>query len=164
MLPAMLLIIPMFLSFSALGLFATLQGLVLASASWTVPFSVVLLRGFFLSIPSDIEQQALVDGCTRFGVLWRITLPLSTPGVVAVALFVFVWTWGDIIFPLILTNDVSNQTMAVILYNLMQSTRGAVNYGGLLAAGVLFALPTVILFTFLQRWVVQGTAAGALNG
>ncbi len=163
MLPAMLLVIPMFLTFVTFGLFATLQGLILASASWTVPFSVLLLRSFFLTTPPDIEGQALVDGCTRFGVFWRITLPLSVPGIIAVALFVFVWTWGDIIFPLILTNDVSNQTMAIILYNLMQSTRGAVNYGGLLAAAVLFTLPTVILFGFLQKYLVQGITAGSLS-
>jgi ABC-type glycerol-3-phosphate transport system permease component len=164
MVPTMLLIITIFLLFAQLHLFNTLPGLVLASTAWTAPYAVLLLRSFLFGVAAELEEAALVDGCTRLKALWYITLPLSVAGLVAAGLFIFVWTWGDMIFPLILTKDIDHQTAALSLFTLLQSTRGATNYGGLLAAGVLFILPTVASFAILQRYLIQGTAAGSLRG
>lgn len=163
MLPTMLLIIPIFLIFVRHGLYNTYGGLVLASTAWTLPYAVVLLRGFFSTLSVSLEEQARVDGCTRAGAFLRITLPLSAAGLVAVSVYVFIWSWGDVLFPLLLAKDIDRQTAALSLYNMMQSTRGATNTTGLIAAGVLFSLPAVLLFTALQRKLVEGMTAGALR-
>jgi ABC-type glycerol-3-phosphate transport system permease component len=163
MLPTMLLIIPIFLIFARVGLYNTLAGLVLASTAWTLPYTVMLLRGFFSALPVALEEQAMVDGCNRLGAFVRITLPLSLPGVAAVAAYAFIWTWGDMLFPLILAKNFDHQTAAVSLFTMMQSTRGATNYGGLLAAGVLFTIPATLLFLLLQRPMLEGLTGGALK-
>ena len=163
MLPTMLVIIPIFLIFARVGLFNTLEGLVLASTAWTLPYAVMLLRGFFSTLPVTLEEQARVDGCTRLGAFARITLPLSLPGVAAVFAYAFIWTWGDMLFPLILTKNLDHQTAALSLFTMMQSTRGATNYAGLLAAGVLFTIPATILFLVLQRPMIEGLTGGALK-
>jgi ABC-type glycerol-3-phosphate transport system permease component len=163
MLPTMLLIIPIFLIYSRVDLYNTFTGLVLATVAWTLPYAVLLLRSFFLGVPVALEEQAMVDGCSRLGAFVRITLPLSAAGVVAVSIFVFIWAWGDMLFPLILTKNIDRQTAALSLFNMMQSTRGATNYSGLLAAGVLFTLPAVVLFVSLQRQLVEGMTAGSLR-
>jgi ABC-type glycerol-3-phosphate transport system permease component len=163
MLPTMLLIIPIFLIYSRMDLYNTFTGLVLATVAWTLPYAVLLLRSFFLGVPVALEEQAMVDGCSRLGAFVRITLPLSAAGVIAVSIFVFIWAWGDMLFPLILTKNIDRQTAALSLFNMMQSTRGATNYSGLLAAGVLFTLPAVILFVSLQRQLVEGMTAGSLR-
>ncbi len=163
MLPTMLVIIPIFLIYSRVDLYNTFTGLVLASTAWTLPYAVILLRAFFLGVPVALEEQAMVDGCSRLGAFLRVTLPLSAAGVIAVSVFVFIWAWGDMLFPLILTKNIDKQTAALSLFNMMQSTRGATNYSGLLAAGVLFTLPAVVLFVSLQRQLVEGMTAGSLR-
>jgi ABC-type glycerol-3-phosphate transport system permease component len=163
MLPTMLVIIPIFLMYAKSGLFNTLSGLILASTAWTLPYSVLLLRSFFSNLSISLEEQAMVDGCSRLGAFFRITLPLSAAGLAAVTVYVFIWTWGDMLFPFILAKNIDKQTAALSLYNMMQSTRGATNYAGLLAAGVLFTLPAIILFTILQRHLIEGLTAGSVK-
>jgi ABC-type glycerol-3-phosphate transport system permease component len=163
MLPTMLVILPIFLIFARVGLYNTLMGLVLASTAWTLPYTVMLLRGFFSALPVALEEQAMVDGCNRLGAFVRITLPLSLPGIAAVAAYAFIWTWGDMLFPLILAKNFDHQTAALSLFTMMQSTRGATNYGGLLAAGILFTLPATLLFLLLQRPMIEGLTGGALK-
>ena len=163
MLPTMLVIIPIFLMFARVGLYNTLGGLILASTAWTLPYSVMLLRSFFSALPVTLEEQAMVDGCSRLGAFIRITIPLSLPGIAAVTAYAFIWTWGDMLFPLVLTKNLDHQTAALSLFTMMQSTRGATNYGGLLAAGILFTLPTVLLFFVLQRPMLEGLTGGALK-
>lgn len=163
MLPTMVLIIPIFLIYAKLHIFNTIFGLVLASTAWTLPYAVILFRGFFATLSVTLEEQAMVDGCSRLGAFFWITLPLSLPGIVAVSAFVFIWTWGDMLFPLILTKNIDTQTAALSLFTMMQSTRGATNYGGLLAAGVLFTLPAVVLFICVQRQLLEGLTAGSLK-
>jgi len=163
MLPTMLLIIPIFLIYARTDLYDTFTGLILASTAWTLPYAVLLLRSFFLDVPVSLEEQALVDGCSRVGAFFRITVPLSLAGLVAVLVFVFIWTWGDMLFPLILAKNIDRQTAALSLFTMMQSTRGATNYSGLLAAGVIFTLPAVSLFVMLQRPLLEGLRTGALK-
>jgi ABC-type glycerol-3-phosphate transport system permease component len=163
MLPTMLVILPIFLIFARVGLYNTLIGLVLASTAWTLPYTVMLLRGFFSALPVALEEQAMVDGCNRLGAFVRVTLPLSLPGIAAVAAYAFIWTWGDMLFPLILAKNFDHQTAALSLFTMMQSTRGATNYGGLLAAGILFTLPATLLFLLLQRPMIEGLTGGALK-
>ncbi len=163
MLPTMVLIIPIFLIYAKLHIFNTIFGLVLASTAWTLPYAVILFRGFFSTLSVTLEEQAMVDGCSRLEAFFWITLPLSLPGIIAVSAFVFIWTWGDMLFPLILTKNIDTQTAALSLFTMMQSTRGATNYGGLLAAGVLFTLPAVVLFICVQRQLLEGLTAGSLK-
>jgi len=163
MLPTMLVIIPIFIIFARVGLYNTLLGLILAATAWTLPYAVMLLRGFFSTLPVTLEEQAMVDGCTRPGAFVRITLPLSLPGIAAVFAYAFIWTWGDMLFPLILAKNFDHQTAALSLFTMMQSTRGATNYAGLLAAGVLFTVPAAALFLALQRPMIEGLTGGALK-
>jgi ABC-type glycerol-3-phosphate transport system permease component len=163
MLPTMLVIIPIFLIYAGTGLYNTYAGLVLASTAWTAPYAVLLLRSFFSTVSVSLEEQAMVDGCSRIGAFLHVTLPLSVPGIIAVSVFVFVWSWGDMLFPLILAKSIDRQTAALSLFNMMQSTRGATNYSGLLAAGVIFTLPAVVLFMLLQRQLVEGLTTGSLK-
>ncbi len=163
MLPTMVLIIPIFLIFAKLNIFDTLFGLILASTAWTLPYAVILFRGFFSTLSVTLEEQALVDGCSRLGAFFWVTLPLSLPGIIAVSAFVFIWTWGDMLFPLILTKNIDTQTAALSLFTMMQSTRGATNYGGLLAAGIIFTLPAVVIFICVQRQLLEGLTAGSLK-
>ena len=163
MLPTMLLIIPIFLIYARVRLYDTFAGLILASTAWTLPYAVLLLRSFFLDVPVSLEEQAQVDGCGRLAAFFRVTLPLSLAGLIAVLVFVFIWTWGDMLFPLILAKNIDRQTAALSLFTMMQSTRGATNYSGLLAAGVLFTLPAVVLFVLLQRPLLEGLRTGALK-
>lgn len=163
MLPTMALIIPIFLIYAKLQIYNTITGLILASTAWTLPYAVILFRSFFSTLSVTLEEQAMVDGCSRLGTFFRITLPLSLPGIVAVSAFVFIWTWGDMLFPLILAKNIDTQTAALSLFTMMQSTRGATNYGGLLAAGVLFTLPAVVLFICVQRQLLEGLTAGSLK-
>jgi ABC-type glycerol-3-phosphate transport system permease component len=163
MLPTMLVIIPIFLIYARVGLYNTFSGLILASTAWTLPYAVLLLRSFFSTLAVSLEEQAMVDGCNRLCAFVRITLPLSVAGIIAVSVFVFIWTWGDMLFPLILSKNINTQTAALSLFNMMQSTRGATNYSGLLAAGIIFTLPAVILFIILQRQLVEGLTAGSLK-
>jgi ABC-type glycerol-3-phosphate transport system permease component len=163
MLPTMLVIIPIFLIYAGTGLYNTYAGLVLASTAWTLPYAVLLLRSFFSTLSVSLEEQAMVDGCSRIGAFFRVTLPLSAAGIIAVSVFVFIWTWGDMLFPLILAKNIDRQTAALSLFTMMQSTRGATNYSGLLAAGVIFTLPAVVLFMLLQRQLLEGLTAGSLK-
>jgi ABC-type glycerol-3-phosphate transport system permease component len=163
MLPTMLLIIPIFVIYARTDLYDTFTGLILASTAWTLPYAILLLRSFFLDVPVSLEEQALVDGCSKMGAFFRVTVPLSLAGLVAVLVFVFIWTWGDMLFPLILAKNIDRQTAALSLFTMMQSTRGATNYSGLLAAGVLFTLPAVVLFIMLQRPLLEGLRTGSLK-
>src|SRR5262249_19645058 len=112
----------------------------------------------------SLEEQALVDGCNKMGAFFRVTVPLRLAGLVAVLVFVFIWTWGDMLFRLILAKNIDKQTAALSLFTMMQSTRGATNYSGLLAAGVLFTLPAGVLFVLLQRPLLEGLRAGGVKG
>jgi multiple sugar transport system permease protein len=164
MLPGTLLVLPIFLLINRLGLYNTYSGIVLAFTSFTVPYSLVLLRSFFIESPIELEEQAMVDGCSRLRAFFHVVLPLALPVLAAVALFDFVWVWNDILWNTTLTRSIDRVGASVALNNLTTDMRVVANWGGILAQGALITLPIVVIFAFLQRYLVGALTAGAVKG
>lgn len=171
-LPSIIFIVPMFLLFrwvdteviaklgSDLKLLNSLPGLVLAYITFALPFSIFMLRGYLRTIPFELEEAALTDGCGRLGVLLRVTLPLSAPGVLATFLFAFISAWNEFLFAFLFCSN--RPTIQVALYNYIGQY--GVAWGPLMAAATLVILPVVGAFVFLQRHLAGGLTAGAVKG
>ena len=162
MLPGTLLIIPYFQLMAALHLINTYLSLILAYVSFALPFSTWMLIGFFRSIPLELDEAAMVDGCGRVGAFWRVILPLSLPGLVAVAIFTFLLAWNAYVFALVLTTDPKMFPLSVGIANMLGEYQ--VLWNEMMAAAVLATLPVFVLYGFLERYLVQGITAGALKG
>ncbi len=167
MLPFVLLLLPLYIIFIRLGLYNTRLGLIIAFTALTIPYSVLLLRGYFSTLPLELEEAAMIDGCTRLGAFWRVVLPLSTPALVAVLLSNVVLVWNDVLFVIFLTKDLSVQTASVALYHFftMRAQSGGMGQKEImLAGGVLLTMPILLVFPFLQKYIAQGLTLGALKG
>jgi len=160
-LPPAAVVIPFILFFNLLHLIDTHFGLILAYTAFNIPFSVWIMRDFFNGLPIDLEESAQVDGATRWQTFVRIVLPLSTPGLVTVALFSFIFAWNEFLFALMLTNFQAI-TMPVYLAG-MKSTKG-IEWWYISAITLIMVAPVMLIGLFLQRYIVRGLAAGALKG
>ena len=160
--PASLLFIPLSVIMARLQLGNTLHGLIFVYLTFSTPLSTWLLMGFFRSIPADLEEQGMVDGLTRLGALFRIVLPLSAPGLIAVSVFTFTGAWNELLLALILTTSPDIRTIPVALQYLI--TGDTFRWGLIMAGSVASALPVMILYYLAQRFVVQGLAAGSVKG
>jgi len=162
LIPQTLLFIPLFQIVSGVGLADTVGGLILVYPTITLPFCTWLLMSYFRGIPVELEEAALIDGCTRLGVLFRIVLPLSTPAIVVVCLFSFTQAWNEFLYALVFTNSLSTRTVTV---GLTQMLGEDVFYWGQMMAGALItALPPVIMYTLAQRLVIKGLTVGGVKG
>jgi multiple sugar transport system permease protein len=163
MFPPVIIVISLYSLYRDLGLLDTYFGLILSFTSFSLPFSIWMMAGFVETIPHEIEDAALVDGCNRMQVLWQIVMPLILPGLVAVGLFSFLNAWNNLIFALSLT---SNQDMRTIPPGFLLTYMGEFQYkwADMFAGAVIVTLPTVILFIGLQRFLVKGLTAGAVKG
>jgi N,N'-diacetylchitobiose transport system permease protein len=141
----------------------TLSGLTITYLTFVLPFCVWTLRGFLLGIPRELEEAAMVDGSTRVGVFLKILLPLMAPGLVATSIFAFITTWNEYIFARILLNDQSRQTVTVWLSYFTGTSRHT-DWGALMAASTLTAIPVIIFFLLVQRRIAFGLTAGAVRG
>jgi multiple sugar transport system permease protein len=162
MLPGTLLIIPYFQLMAKLHLINSYLSLILAYVSFALPFSTWMLMGFFRSIPLELDEAAMVDGCGRVGAFWRVILPLSLPGLVAVAIFTFLLAWNAYVFALVLTTDPKMFPLPVGIANMLGEYQ--VVWSEMMAAAVLATLPVFVLYGFLERYLVQGITAGAVKG
>jgi multiple sugar transport system permease protein len=162
MFPAVLLIAPLLSQWYALGLIDTYQALIYSNFSFTVPFTVWMLVGYFESIPRELEESAMIDGCTRFGSLLRIVLPLAAPGVAATAIFAFVASWSELLFAITFTSQTEMRTLSAGL--LFMVGQYEIQWGQLSAGVIISTIPVAILFTYLQRHLIQGLSAGAVKG
>lgn len=162
MLPSINLAVPLFAIFSKVELVDSYTALILANTIWTLPFAIIVLRPFFLSVPGDLESAAMVDGCSQFGAFYRVVLPLVTPGLITVSALAFVHTWGEFTFGLTLTTSEEMQPVTVALneFNGEYGTR----WNDLMAVSSTVALPIVLVFVLLQRYIVGGLTAGATKG
>jgi N,N'-diacetylchitobiose transport system permease protein len=163
MLPQAGLIIPLYVVLARYHLTNALTGVIITYMILVLPFCVWTLRGFLLGIPKDLEEAAMVDGSTRVGVFLKILLPLMAPGLVATSVFAFITTWNEYIFARVLLNDQSRQTVTVWLSYFYGSSRQT-DWGALMAASTLTAIPVVIFFLLVQRRIVFGLTAGAVRG
>ncbi|MET0863560.1 MAG: carbohydrate ABC transporter permease [Nakamurella sp.] len=162
MVPIEGLIIPMYLMLNQAGLTDSAIGLTLAYLAFVLPFTVWMLRGFIAAVPADLEEAAMVDGCTRGQAFRKIILPLAAPGLVATAVFAVIQAWNEYLFAYVLLRQNTKQTITVWLDTFI-TTKG-VDWGALMAASTLVALPIVILFAIIQRRVAAGLTAGAVKG
>lgn len=163
MLPGTAVLIPQFLIFNDFGLLNRYIGLILAYIALVLPFSIWVLRGFFVAIPVAVEEAAIVDGASTWQVLWRVLFPLVAPGVVATSIFAFISAWNDYILAYTFMKDQTKYTLPIWLASFSTPTTG-VDYGGQMAGSVLFTLPVVIFFLIIQRNLVTGLSAGAVKG
>jgi N,N'-diacetylchitobiose transport system permease protein len=163
MLPAAGLVIPLYVVLARYHLTNTLTGVILTYMTFVLPFAVWTLRGFVLGIPKELEEAAMVDGSSRLGAFVRILLPLVAPGLVATSVFVFITTWNEYIFASVLLSDQSNQTVTVWLSYFYGTSRNT-DWGGLMAASTLTAIPVVVFFLLVQRRIMFGLTAGAVRG
>jgi len=164
MVPYATLLIPLYVILNAVGLQNSLVGVALVLTMFQLPFSMFMMRISFESVPRELDEAALVDGCTSFSALRRVLLPAVKPGLITVGLFAFLTAWNDFIAPLILINDQSKITLPLAVANLRGQTMGVIDYGVTEAGVVVLALPCIVLFLILQRHYVRGFMSGAFKG
>lgn len=164
MVPYATLLIPLYVILNAVGLQNSLVGVALVLTMFQLPFSMFMMRISFEAVPRELDEAALVDGCTSFGALRRVLLPAVKPGLITVGLFAFLTAWNDFIAPLILINDSSRMTLPLAVANLRGQTMGVIDYGVTEAGVVVLALPCIVLFLILQRHYVRGFMSGAFKG
>jgi multiple sugar transport system permease protein len=162
MFPPLMLVIPMSALFRMVGLADSLWGLLIAHLAISLPLAVWLLWGFFKSMPFDLEEAAMVDGCSQFGAFIKVVLPLSAPGLITVGIFSFLLSWADYVFALILIMSDERKTLPVALASMLGAQD--LRWGEILAGATLIALPLFVIFTFCYRYFVAGLTAGALKG
>jgi multiple sugar transport system permease protein len=162
MFPLVMLVAPIFKMLSPLGLTNSLTGLVIVYTAFNVPFATFLMQSFFDGIPKDLEEAAMIDGATKFTAFREIILPLTLPGIAATLGFVFTAAWSELLFALMLINGNNAATFPVGLLTFV--SKFSVDFGQMMAAGVLALIPAALFFLFIQRYLVQGLTAGAVKG
>jgi ABC-type glycerol-3-phosphate transport system permease component len=162
MVPTMMLIIPQFIVAKRLGLLNNLPGLVLVYTAGAMAFNMFLLRGFFETLPRELEESALIDGANHFVIFIRIMVPLAKPALSTVAVFSFLGAWDEYIWALTVLTDLEKRTLPIAIANF----RGqhASDWGLVFAASLTAVVPTLLIFIFFQRYFVKGITAGALKG
>jgi multiple sugar transport system permease protein len=166
MIPGILFLLPLFLIFVNIGnstgiaLYGSRGGLILTYLTFSLPFSIWMLVGYFDSIPRDLDEAALTDGCGPLGALFRVVVPAAVPGIVAVAVYAFMTAWGEVLFASVMTND-ATRTLAVGLQG--YSTQTDVYWNQIMAAALVVSVPVVAGFLLLQRYLVVGLTAGAVK-
>lgn len=162
LLPTAAIIVPLFFTLRVLDLVNTYLGLILVYMIITLPLSVWMLTSYFRAIPPELDEAAIIDGASRLGVLFRIVLPLSWPGIVSVVVYAFVTTWNEFIFALCFATDTSVKTLPIGLAEF--TTEFNTDWGAIMAASVVMTVPIAMLFLFFQKMFVSGLTAGATKG
>jgi len=162
MLPSSLILTPLFISFSKINILNTYLAAILADATITIPFAVIILRTYFLNFPKELEDSARIDGCNIFTTFIKIAVPITYPGIFVSAAISFLMAWGDLIFALTFINDDILKPISLSLYNTMTET--GTEWNRLMACSTVIVLPVLLMFIFLQKYLVSGLTAGALKG
>ncbi|MBA5221126.1 carbohydrate ABC transporter permease [Streptomyces sp. C1-2] len=161
MIPLVAMIIPVFLLLNDLGQYDRLSGLILTYLTFILPFTVWTLRGFIVNIPRELEEAAMVDGCSRTGAFVRVVFPLLAPGLVATSVYGFIQAWNEYLYALMLMSQ-QKQTATVWLANF--TTKHGTEYAPMMAGATMMAVPIVVLFLLVQRKMAAGLTAGAVKG
>jgi ABC-type glycerol-3-phosphate transport system permease component len=162
MLPRVALIVPFFVTLQKLGLYNTRTGLVLVFLIITMPLSIWLLKVFFDAVPFEIEEAAIVDGCSVPGVLMRIVVPITLPGIASVGMYVFITAWNEFLFALTMTKGVQLRTISVGLAFFIDEF--GIRWGSLMAASIMMSIPAMLVFTVFQKSLIKGLSEGAVKG
>jgi multiple sugar transport system permease protein len=161
MFPAVVFLMPLFILMRWMGLVNTHWSLILTYLTFGLPLSIWLLKGFYDNIPAELEQAARIDGASRFQAFWKIVMPLSSPGIIATAIYAFILAWNEYVYALVFLNDERDLTMPVGLQRFF--TEYVSNWPGLMAAAFIMSVPVVVLFLVLQKYFVRALTEGAIK-
>ncbi len=162
MLPPIALLLPLYQIMSTLGLSDTPIALIIIYSSFVTPYVVWLMRGYLDTVPRELDDAARVDGCSRFGALWRVILPVSRPGLLSTSLLAFLLAWDEFLYALVVTQTNASKTIPVALNDFIG--RFGVDFGRLATGGVIAAIPPVLIAFVFQRYIVAGLTAGSVKG
>lgn len=160
--PAIVMAIPLFVLFSAIGLRDSLVGLTIVYLAQTIPVALYMLRSYFVTVPVEVEESALIDGCSRLAVIWRIVLPLAAPALAAVSLYVFMIAWNEFLYALLFITQ--SPELWTLPLGLQQLDSQEIPRTVLMAGAVVISLPVIVLFFVAERWLVEGLTAGSVKG
>lgn len=162
MFPAIVIAVPLYTLFTKFGLRNNLNGLILLYLAQTLPVAIYMLYSYFKTLPPDLEEAGLIDGCSRFGVIWRVTVPLSLPAMVSVALYTFMIAWNEFLFAFLFLDSPKNFTLSRGIMQIADNIN--VSQQLLMAASVIATVPIIVLFLLLERYLVKGLTAGGVKG
>lgn len=168
LIPGIMMLLPIYLLYIyiqqrfGIQMVNSYRGMILIYSAFFIPWSVWIIRSFFASIPVELEQAAMIDGCTRFGALWRVIIPLAVPGIVATGIYVFLTAWDELLFAWVLTADTSTQTIPVGLRLYVGNYQN--RYDLMMAAATVVTIPVAIMFFAMQRYIISGLTGGAVKG
>ncbi len=163
MIPFQSILIPLFVMLTAVNLHNNLFGLALVYITFQLPFGIFLMRNSFMTIPPEIEESALLDGCTSFTVLYQMLLRLVLPGIVTIAIYAFINSWNEFLAALIFMTDQDNFTLPIFLSNVRSGLYGQIDWGALQAGVTVSIIPSVVIFLLLQRYYMNGLMGGAVK-
>jgi len=162
MLQPIIILVPLFLIINKLRLADNLIGLMVCYTTFSLPFCIWMLRSFIASVPIELEESAMIDGCTKIGALWRVVIPNILPGMIATWLFAFNLSWNEFMIAVTLISSSDNRTLTLGLYEYIG--QWSVEWGEVMSVGLLASLPSIVMFVFLQKYFVSGITAGAVKG
>lgn len=161
LMPATLLLTPMFIMFKSMGITDTFVAPILANCTTAIPFSVMMLRPYFLTLPKELEEASKIDGCNIFTSFLKIMLPIGYPGVVMTTVFSFLFAWGDLIYSLTFIAEGSKRPITAGIYNFIG--KYGTQWNKIMAFGTVIMVPVVLIFIFLQKYIIGGLTAGAVK-
>lgn len=161
LMPATLLLTPMFIMFKGMGITNTFLAPILANCTTAIPFSVMMLRPYFITLPKELEEASRIDGCSRFMTFLKIMLPIGYPGVVMTTAFSFLFAWGDLIYSLTFISEGSMRPITAGIYNYIG--KYGTQWNNIMAFGTVIMIPVVLIFVFLQKYIIGGLTAGAVK-
>ncbi|UCC54122.1 MAG: carbohydrate ABC transporter permease [Anaerolineaceae bacterium] len=161
--PFPLLFIPLFAILTFMRLINTLPGLMLVYVALSIPFTVFLLTGFFATLPKELEEAALIDGCSNWQTFWHVMLPLASPGVITAAIFNGIGLWNEYQLALVFINNPDNRTLSLGLYSMQNAMQYTGDWPGLFAGVVIVMVPTILLYIFLSEKMISGITMGAVK-
>ncbi|WP_320128824.1 carbohydrate ABC transporter permease [uncultured Sphaerochaeta sp.] len=161
MFPQMILTTPLLMLIIKLGLYNNLWSLIIVYCTFSLPYSIWMMRSYFSALPMELEEAAMIDGCNRVQSIWKIMLPIALPGVVATVTYTFILGWSNVIYPLSFITDESKKLVSIGFLSLISGD--ATPWNGVMSAATISALPVVLVFIFLQRYLVGGLSAGGVK-
>ena len=164
MFPVFLGIVPLFMMLARLNMLDNYFGLITVYVAYSLSFTVFILTGFFKTLPHELAEAGLIDGCSQFTVFWRIMLPLAKPGLIAAGIFNFFGIWNEYPLALVIINSTDLRTLPLGIANLVMQQQYETNWGALFASLVIVMIPSLIVYLFFQRQITEGLTAGALKG
>ena len=162
MLPVSVLLTPMFLMFKNMHLYNTWLSAILADATIGIPFSVLILKNYFASIPNEMEEAAYIDGCGKFGSFFRVLIPIAKPGIIVCAIFSFLYAWGDLAYSMTFILEQEARPITAGIYNFMGQYGTKWSY--LTAYAIVTIIPVALIFIFMQKYIISGMTSGAVKG